>query len=99
MKNLEELFRRLLGFNLTLNPNYRSLFQFKVSFLSHIVSKSGVFVDPAKVSDIQQWSTPADKRQLKSFLGHCMYYRRFIPRFTDIVKPLTYLTEEGTKFD
>jgi hypothetical protein len=39
------------------------------------------------------------RHQLRSFLGLCTYYRRFISRLTDIAKPLTTLTEEKRTFE
>ena len=34
----------------------------------------------------------------RSYLGLCIYYRRFIPKFAEIAKPLHRLTEKGQKF-
>ena len=31
--------------------------------------------------------------------GFCSYYRRFIPRFSEIAKPLHHLSEKGVKFN
>ena len=35
---------------------------------------------------------PWDKREVRQFLGFCNFYRRFIPGFTQVAKPLTELT-------
>ena len=37
--------------------------------------------------------------QLRSFLGICSYYRRFIPSFADIARPLHQLLEAGQHFE
>ena len=66
--------------------------------MGHIVSGEGVAVDPAKIEVVQQWPTPVNKQQLRSFLGLCSYYRRYVRNFGDIAKPLTRLTEEGRAF-
>lgn len=98
LKNLEEVFKRLQAAQLMLNPKKCQLFQNKVNYLGHIVSKEGVAVDEEKVASIKQWPQPTDKHQIRSFLGLCTYYRRFIRKFADIAKPLTRLTEEAREF-
>jgi len=35
---------------------------------------------------------------MRSFLGFCSYYRRFIRGFSDLAKPLNKLTEKGQAF-
>lgn len=41
---------------------------------------------------------PPGKRQLQSFLGAVGYYRRFIPKFSEVTAPLTALLSKGKKF-
>ena len=37
-------------------------------------------------------------KEIKQFIGLAGYYRKFIPRFADISRPLTQLTKKETKF-
>lgn len=64
-----------------------------MKFLGHIVSASGVATDPEKVSAVTHWKKPTDLKSLRSFLGFCGYYRRFIENYSTIVRPLTELTK------
>jgi hypothetical protein len=82
-----------------LNPEKCHLFQKEVRYLSHIVSPSRVTTDPEKLEAVKSWPRPNDKHQLRSSLGLCTYYRRFISGFADIAKPLTRLTEEKLTFE
>ena len=42
---------------------------------------------------------PKCVREVRSFIGMCSYYRRFIPNFSAIGKPLINLTKKFTKFE
>jgi hypothetical protein len=68
-------------------------------FLGHVLSTKGIAVDPSKVKDILEWKPPTTVHQVQSFLGLAGYYRRFIPDFPKIVKPITGLLKNDTKFD
>ena len=79
------------------------LFQRQVQFLGHIVSDKGIMSDPEKVAEIQNWPRPTEglrlgKRkipfvtQVKSFLGICSYYRKFIPNYAKIAEPIQRYT-------
>jgi hypothetical protein len=70
----------------------------EVPFLGHIISNRGISVDPAKVKEIVAWSIPTTVAEIRSFLGHVGYYRRFIEGFSKIAKPMTSLMEKGREF-
>jgi len=70
-----------------------------VRYLGHIISSSGVTTDPEKLEAVKSWPRPNDKQQMRSFLGLCTYYRKFISGFADITKPLSKLTEEKQTFE
>nr|GEY88851.1 putative reverse transcriptase domain-containing protein [Tanacetum cinerariifolium] len=49
-----------------------------VQFLGHVIDRSGVHVDPAKIEAIKNWAAPTTSTNVRRFLGLVGYYKRFI---------------------
>ena len=64
----------------------------EVKFLGHVVSASGVSVDPEKVEAVMSWERPKLVFEIRSFLGLERYYRRFVKDFSRLAAPMTRLT-------
>ena len=99
MQRLQEIFSPLRAANLKLHAKKCHFFQQRVDFLGHVLSKSGVQVQPDKVKVVQNWPVPRNVTEVRSFIGLCSYYRRFIPRFADIAGPLHMLTRKNARFN
>jgi hypothetical protein len=70
----------------------------EVLFLGHVISAEGIAVDPSKFQEVLDWKSPKSVIQICSFLGFAGYYRRFIPIFSKIAKPMTKLLEKDATF-
>ncbi len=86
--NLREVLTRLRSAKLKLSPKKCVLFQREVRYLGHVVSGNGVATDPDKVGAVESWPAPSSGTDMQRFLGLCSYYRRFVPSFADIARPL-----------
>jgi len=99
VENLNIVFLQLKEVNLKLNTKKYIFFQKSVKYLCHIISKEGVTTDPEKIIAVRDWPIPHTKKQLRSFLGFCSYYRKFVKRFSSLAKPLYVLiTKNQVKF-
>ena len=75
------------------------LYAERTQYLGLIITKDGIMADPNKVKVIRQVLPPTCVREVKSFIGVCSYYTRFIPNFSTIVKPFIILTKKFAKFE
>ncbi|XP_050890921.1 uncharacterized protein LOC127096386 [Lathyrus oleraceus] len=66
--------------------------------LGHIISEKGISVDPAKIDVISTLPYPSCVREIRSFLGHAGFYRRFIKDFSKIALPLSNLLKNDVTF-
>ena len=71
----------------------------EVRFLRHVVSASGVSVDPEKVEAMMSWERPKSVFEIRSFLELAGYYKRFIEDFSRLAAPMTRFTRNEVKFD
>ena len=70
-----------------------------IQYLGHIVSGEGIKPVPEKLSAIQQIPHPYTPKEVKQFLGLVGYYRKFIPHYADIARPLHALTRKDASFE
>ncbi|GFW32104.1 retrovirus-related Pol polyprotein from transposon 17.6 [Trichonephila clavipes] len=70
----------------------------EVKILGHLVSSNGVRPDPDKIKAVRNFPTPKNIHDIRSFLGLCSYFRRFIKGFCYLAEPLQSLLKSGVEF-
>ena len=95
---LQAVFDKLKAAGLKLKPSKCELFKKQINYLGHVVGQEGVSTDPDKIKAVTEWPRPTTVTEVRSFLGFVSYYRRFIPNFSKVAKPLNTLLQnlEGT---
>lgn len=61
-----------------------------MQYLGYVLSENGVSASTDKVKAIKQYPTPKSARDVRSFLGLASFYRRLVPDFAEVAKPLTH---------
>jgi hypothetical protein len=98
LANLELVLQRCVKVDLILNWEKCHFMVREGLVLGHVVSNRGIEVDKAKIEVIENLQPPKTIREIRSFLGHAGFYRRFIKDFSKITKPLTGLLMKDAEF-
>ena len=98
LHQLKAVFSILRAAGLKSKPTKWDLFKQHINYLGHVGSKEGVSTDTEKIKAVTEWPEPTTVTEIRSFWGFVSYYRRFIPNFSKVAKPLNKLLQnlEGT---
>ena len=67
----------------------------KIKYLGHVVRPGMLEFDAARAAALEQVRYPQTQTQLRSFLGLCNVYRKFVPHYAKIARPLNQLLKKG----
>ena len=90
--HMRQSFQRLREADLKLNREKCNFFKSHMQYLGHLISGEGIEPLPEKLQSIKEMPPPTTPKEVKQVLGLIGYYRKFVPRFADIARPLTNLT-------
>ena len=99
LKCLRILFKRLRSADLKLKEVKCNFLKKHIQYLGHIISGDGITLVPEKLESIQKMLPPQNPKEVKQFLGLIGYYRKFVPQFSDLARPLNTLTWKNTTFE
>lgn len=97
MVNLEKVFQRLSESNFKIQLDKSEFLKLETAYLGHVISNEGIKPNPDKIAAVKKYPLPKTPKQIKQFLGLLGYYRKFIPDFARITKPLTQCLKKGKK--
>ena len=98
LEHLETVFSHLREAGLKMKWSKCDFFKIKIHYLGHLISREGISPLLNKLDCIQHMPAPKTAKEIKQVLGLSGYYRKFVPRFADISRPLTTLTKKDKKF-
>jgi hypothetical protein len=94
IKKCLHVLQKLLDHDLFIKPEKCEFLVTKVSFLGYFIENGKVSMDLSKVSGIAEWPPPTNVSQLRSFLGFCNFYHRFIEHYADKCQYLNLLLKK-----
>ena len=65
---------KLCKFGIQADINKYKFYITKTKYLSLIISKNSIKIDPAKVEAIKNWSIPKRVKDVRAFVGFCNFY-------------------------
>ena len=98
LKHIEIIFKKLKKADLKLKESKCDFFKKEIHYLGHLISVSGIQPLPEKLESICSMPKPRSPKEIKQFLGLTGYYRKFVPRFSDMARPLTKLLAHDCEF-
>jgi hypothetical protein len=93
--HVSKVLKRLRKHGLYANGKKCDFHSKSVDYLGHMIGPDGLQMDPAKVKVIQGWPEPWKVKDIQSFLGFANFYRQYIHNYSNIVVPLTCLTQKN----
>ena len=98
LEHFRKLFMRLREADLKLKEVKCNFLRKHIQYLGHIVLGKGITPMPEKLECIKDMPPPKTTKEVKQFLGLIGYYRKFVPRFSDLARPLNVLTRKDVPF-
>lgn len=98
LKNLEDVFDRLLKAGFRLNLKKCKFVEPEISYVGHIINKEGLHKDPEKNRAMVDCPRPKDTSQIKSYIRMIQYYSKFVENLSTILEPLYKLLRNNVSF-
>ena len=98
LKHIEIIFKKLKRADLKLKESKCDFFKKEIHYLGHLILVNGIQPLPEKLESIRSMPKPRSPKEIKQFLSLTSYYRKFVPRFSDMARPLTKLLAHDCEF-
>ena len=99
LAHIEEIFRRLEAADLKMKRSKCDFFKKHIHYLGHLISADGIQPLKDKLHNIRDMPAPCSSKEVKQFLSLAGYYRKFVPNFADLSRPLARLTCKDRVFE
>ena len=94
--HLTMVLEKLKQAKLKINPDKSVFLKEEIKYLGFVISAEGLKGDPEHERKAMEVKRPQTVKQVRSFLGWCSFYRRFVQNFSKIAQPLYELTHSAS---
>ncbi|XP_063915720.1 uncharacterized protein K02A2.6-like [Zophobas morio] len=98
IQRLEEVLKRLHKYNIKINTDKCEFFKKEINYCGYKIDEKGIHKCKNKIDAIDKMPRPANKSELRSFIGMINYYGKFIKNLSTILYPLNQLLRENVSF-
>ena len=99
LAHIEEIFKWLEAADLKMKRSKCDFFKKHIHYLGHLISADGIRPLKDKLDSIRDMPAPCNSKEVKQFLGLVGYYRKFVPCFAALSRPLSKLTCKDKVFE
>ena len=94
LEHLSIIFGKLRQQNWKLKLKKCSFLKIETNYLGFVIRKMESNQMKRKLKQLGSLPVPTCVKEVRSFIGMCSYYRRFIPNFSQIAEPIVALTRK-----
>ncbi|GBN95717.1 Retrovirus-related Pol polyprotein from transposon 297 [Araneus ventricosus] len=98
IERLESVLSIASEYGLEINFNKSHFLKKRIEFLGHVIEDGKIIPSTLKTKAVLNFPEPANLKQIHSFLGLTGYFRKFIPKYSTIARPLSDLLKKDRKF-
>jgi len=99
VKDVAKMLRKLRVANIHLRLSKCEFGVKETEFLGFIVGGGKLKPSESKIKVVREWVTPENVHDVRSFLGFCNFYRRFVHKYSEIAAPLNGLLRKDVKWE
>ncbi|GFU30326.1 retrovirus-related Pol polyprotein from transposon 297 [Trichonephila clavipes] len=99
IERLKKVLQVSSDYGLEINFDKCQFLHRKIEFLGHIIENNKLFPSPSKTKSVVNYPEPKTTKEVQRFLGLTGYFRKFIPAYSVIAKPLSDLLRKDTPFN